>query len=94
MCRRTKPFSDMTSGGYPENWVRTFTRGCLSHVNNAAGDSLLRFVNNSNTSGRIQVWDGGAGRGKIQCFNSAVEKMGFCVQHINTGIGPCHHKLS
>ena len=32
----------MTCEGTPENWVRTFSRAYLSHVNNAAGDSLLR----------------------------------------------------
>ena len=43
-------FSDMTSGKYPDNWLQSLPRVCLSHMHNTAGGFLHRRVHNSNKS--------------------------------------------
>ena len=39
-----QPFSDMTCGWNPENWLQSLPRVCLSHRHNPAGGSLHRHI--------------------------------------------------
>lgn len=34
-CSNQSCFQDVNSGPYPENWVKTFSGGCCSHMKNA-----------------------------------------------------------
>ena len=71
----------MNSGGCPHDWVRTFSRVCLSHLINTAEDSALRLVHNSKGALR---W-GGVQQPEVERdFDSAAEITCFLLQHVNT----------
>ena len=48
---------DMTSKGTLESWIHTFSRGCLSHMNNTSAESLIRSFHNSSQPCRGFRWE-------------------------------------
>ena len=83
-------FLDMNSRHCLENWVWTFSRVCLSHMRNVAGDGVGQMSSQQeenvwNVQVRGITWVEHAG-GRTWCMKSAAEIPCFYLQHINTYI--------
>ena len=75
------------------NWA--FPRVFLSHMNNAAGGSALRCINNSTETSGVFRWGGGhQAEAGSKVLISLQRSQVFGWKHFDTGVSPYHQKLS